>query len=662
MEFRTKPEIAPPVQEEYYRTLDGIYEVPLTHSANLNYRKLILRRCEVDPRFRAKIFDECSNDLIFWISTFAYALKFFEIDEKGESSTTTSKMRAFLPWPAQILLLRKIESAIKNGDSFLLEKSREVGASWMYLLVFTHFLIFKKGIQISLLSRVEDDCDSLLGDVKAYPRIINSDPATLLGKIDYVLHMCPAWMLPRLSRKRLHVINNDGGGRIDAAASGSYSLSSQRRDAIFYDEAAKNENFQSIWEQTTDVALCRLPCSTPIGRGNYFGKLRFSAQIAVETFGWWHSPEKAFDLESIESNTGIWKLTSSWYRLQCVKRSPNDISTNLDIDYLASGSPFFENHILERHKKEACRDPIWCGSIEFRAGVPDSEVRSIVLRRDLSQIVVTPNPKGPWKLWTIPAVENPRAKAGEYSKMFGLLETIFGIDTSQGMGASNSVISVLNKRLRHKIGEYAHSRKAPYQFARDIVAAALWFGSGAMRPLLVPEVNGIAGFDLMRQLTIYGYPEIYRSKTVGLVTNKDTKSLGFSSSRPKKQLLLGNLRTEYARGKYVNPSEMAIIEAGDYITTEAGAIEPATLSEENENVKAAHGDRVIADALSLWPGSEHLSSDPRPMEVNPMEHLDDAPWGSIGQRIRDKVYLHQQRGKNIADVRMGQRINVKQYL
>jgi hypothetical protein len=231
------------------------------------------------------------------------------------------------------------------------------------------------------------------------------------------------------------------------------------------------------------------------------------------------------------------------------------------------------------------------------------------------------------------------------------------------MGASNSVISVVKKKLRQKIAEYANSQAPPHLFAKHIAAAALWFGGGVKRPLLIPETSGTVGYDLLRQLSrIYGYPEIYQASSMGRTVDKQSDSLGFSSSRPKKLALLGNLRRQYAIGKFINPSTESLDEAGDYIIADSGAVEPASLSEESESAKATHGDRVIADALALWPGSEHEAAPDKPREMNSLDGIENAPYSSQGYRMFHKLYQRDQTGKNIRDVKMGGKLNMKEYI
>lgn len=186
-----------------------------------------------------------------------------------------------------------------------------------------------------------------------------------------------------------------------------------------------------------------------------------------------------------------------------------------------------------------------------------------------------------------------------------------------------------------------------------------------LRPLMVPEVNGTVGADFIRQLSqIYRYPEIYRMKSSGRVVEKQTETLGFASSKQKKGLLLGNLARQYAVGRFINHSSKAIDEAKEYIRFANGSIGPAALVAEDEDAMATHGDRVIADALCCWPGNEFSQEAEEKKPGSPLDMIHLAPPGSQGHRMHNKeLYYHKLRnkGKKLADLKLGQRFRIKEY-
>jgi hypothetical protein len=175
---------------------------------------------------------------------------------------------------------------------------------------------------------------------------------------------------------------------------------------------------------------------------------------------------------------------------------------------------------------------------------------------------------------------------------------ILGIDISKGMGASNSVVSVRCVQTNEIVAEWADANTPPYEFARVVVAIALWVGGKKGLPLLIWEANGDPGWDFGRMIVhTFMYPFYYRDKTVVNVTDKTSKKYGWHSSREKKAVLLGVLRRHYAHGGVIHYSAEALDEAMSYVYFDDGALGPAVLREESAEARKTHGDRTISAAL-----------------------------------------------------------------
>jgi hypothetical protein len=462
--------------------------------------------------------------------------------------------------------------------------------------------------------------------------------------------------------------------RIDGGASGTFALSSQRRDGLLMDEAAKTDNFKTIWEGTTDVARCRLAISTPVGMGTYFSELRGSGTIKVMELGWWQDPNKSYDLEIEDLPNNTFRYTSQWYRHECSMRTKTDIASNLDIKHLESGTTFFSTQNLKAYKTKNCLEPLLRLDIDFRPEVPDSQIPGIIATRDVSKIRVVSNPKGKWKLWIKP-YDNPSfiPKEDEFGYRLSVgAYVVLGVDIGMGSGSSNSAISVVHKLTRNKIAEFADANTPPHQLAKIAIAAALWFGQTG-RPLIVPEANGLAGFDFIRQLArVYRYTNIYQEHTTFNKHEKKAEPLGFHSSRPKKSVLLGNLARAYALGNFINPSAEAIDEAMQYVIFDTGYVGPASLQRESEDAKATHGDRVIADALAIWAGNEgeawreERKQKEAIKDAVPQLNMNDKfPNGSMGWRWqnRAKLALNPTRAtKRMDDLKSGERFSFEELL
>jgi hypothetical protein len=214
----------------------------------------------------------------------------------------------------------------------------------------------------------------------------------------------------------------------------------------------------------------------------------------------------------------------------------------------------------------------------------------IIARRQVNQLQITKC--GSWKFWT----------AHVPGRLDQTKNYIFGVDISKGQGASNSVVSVLCAETREKIAEFANANVPPYDLARIVAAAAVWFGGSRNggHPLVIWEANGAPGWDfgrvLVKQLQ---YPNYYVDKAVGTVREKAGKRYGWHSSQEKKAQLLGLLRRAYAHGGIINHSDLALTEALSYVHYDDGSIGPAEFVKESADARMTHGDRVIGDALIL---------------------------------------------------------------
>jgi len=136
---------------------------------------------------------------------------------------------------------------------------------------------------------------------------------------------------------------------------------------------------------------------------------------------------------------------------------------------------------------------------------------------------------------------------------------------------------------------------------------------------MIWEANG-PGWDFGRQVVkLYRYPNYYVDQQSGTVQAKKTKRYGWHATREKKEEALGVLRRAYAHSGYINHSSEALDEALTYVYYDGGGIGPANLVEEGAEARKCHGDRVIADMLTLW-GVEGKTMRPSNEKMKPPEN------------------------------------------
>jgi hypothetical protein len=592
--FATQPELpAIEFKPTWTCPITGLV-VPKDPAKNLKWRADLLTAAETDTELQVDLYTACSQSALFFINAFVFTLRIFEPNAQGRVQQAEHTHLPFVTWPIQDRHILRIEHGIDEGESLLTDKSRDMGATWDHIAILAHRLIFRADESHLVISRKEDAVDVLDGTPKNYPHGSLADPGTLFGKIDYILSRLPEWMLPRLLRKKLHVVNLDSRTRIDGESANATAGSSDRRTSITLDEFAKVKEAEAIKRSTKDVTACRLVVSTPNGAGTTFSKWRQSGTIDVFVLPWWEHPEKGAGRYAATDELGRWRIRSPWYDQECEARSPKEVAIELDMDHIGSGDTFFEATVIEQHKKLFARKPVRATSVAFKKKLTDEALIDAIRKVDLTKIVYTV-PNGPLKIWS-------RLKDGRLDQT---RTYTVGIDISKGQGASNSVMSVMCNETREKVAEWADANTPPYELARLACAMAIWVGGRNKRPLIIWENNGDPGFDFGRQLVhCYHYPSIYFTRAVGTLREKVGKRYGWRSSPEQKAAALGLLRRAYAHGRFINHSEAALNEALTYIQYEGGGIGPAELVEESDAARKAHGDRVIADMLCVVAVSE----------------------------------------------------------
>jgi len=560
-------------------------KVPKDPIKNLEWRGKLLKAAENDPELQQALYTACSKSILFWVNTFVFTYRVFitEIDGRVRQASSEETHAPFVTWEIQDKHILELEKAIDTGYDILTDKARDMGATWDHTVVIHHQWLFKSSRTFLEISRKEDCVDTLGKSGEA-----GSDPGTLFGKHDYINRWLPEWMEPPTDRKRMHMLNLANQSRIDGESANATAGSSDRRTAVLLDEMAKMDNGEDIKRSTKDVTACRLANSTPNGAGTAYSKWCLSGQVKVFNMKYWDHPEKGLGRYTKQDPiTGKWEIRSPWFDIQVKTRTPKELAIEVLADHIGSGETFFESHNVEAHRKVFGRPARSTWTIDFQKGIAEDLIPSILLRMKKNMVFARRN--GPWRFWV--NLINGRL---DQTKTY-----VLGIDISKGQGASNSTVSVVCVETREKIAEYANANTPPYEFARLVCAAAVWIG-GAKRPLLVWEANGSPGWDFGRQVVkIYQYPSYYTDRAVGVVYEKRGKRYGWHSSQEKKSTVLGLLRRAYAFGGFINHSEEALDKALTYVHFEGGEIGPAEYIKESADARKCHGDRVIADMLSL---------------------------------------------------------------
>jgi hypothetical protein len=524
--------------------------VPKDRAKNLAFRRdLVKLGCSSKAGAR-ELWMMCARDLLFYTNTFCWIYE-----------PRTPKVEPFITYPFQDDALKTIDASIGNND-LVIEKSRDMGASWMCVTVCEWRWHFHEMQTFLLLSRKEDLVDK------------TDDPKSLYWKIDFLHKYQPKWLLPNMDRQKMHLKNEDNGSTIDGDSTSAETSTGDRRTAVFFDEFSKVAEGHKMLTASRDVTKCRIFNFTPQGAGNAAYDIAHSPEFKKLRLHWSVHPEKTVGLYT-DAMTG--KPRSIWYDNECKRAAhPMEIRQELDIDYLGSSYQFFDQNSLDLHKKQFCRPAVNVGEATFDA----EKWKFIEFVRSTS---------GRLHLW-LPIDVNGAVPKGSY---------VFGVDTAMGTGSSNSVISIGNSTLKEKVGEFVTPHLAPDKFAlMAVVLAQMFRGTNGEDAFMVWEDNG-PGNMFGRRVIELGFRNFYYRKNEKTLVKNRTDKPGWYKTEESGIALLSDYRAAIASGDFVNHSAESIEECRQYIYNPNGGVIHAKAANmlDPSGAKANHGDRVIGDAL-----------------------------------------------------------------
>lgn len=575
-----------PDEQRYWKDPSTGLMVPKEYNENIEWRANLLEKAENDPILQQDLMSACSESLLFWINAFCWTFHQKEIDPiSGREIVPETAHVPFITWEVQDELFLKFLDRLKRPREILIDKSRDMGASWCGI-DFMHWVwLFIDDAQLLEMSRVEEYVDKP-GNMKA-----------LFQRHDYINDWLPEWMVPpfvgsgQKYRTKMHMKNILNGACIDGESTNANAGSGDRRRILLLDEFAKVEKGALIRSATTDVSPFRIVNSTPAGPGTEYAKWKKSGQIEVFQLAWWFHPEKGFGRTVYKNEHNEWKITSPWYTEEAKRRSPKEMAREIDMKDVESGDLFFSLDTVKKHKFMFGCEPKYRFHVHLDKRIADALVYKKIRLKDFGAVKITKGSKGPLRVWC-----NLKMGRPDQTKTY-----VFGCDIGKGQGASNSVISIKCRETGEKIAEWRDANTPPHEMARVAVALCLWCGGRKPKslPFVKWEKNG-PGLDFGKQFVkIFKYPYCYYMDTTGDKVDKKMSKYGWHSNRDAKNELLTAYDRALAHGGYINHSEFGLDECESYIYYSGGGIGPACLVEENDSAKKTHGDVVIADALTI---------------------------------------------------------------
>jgi hypothetical protein len=587
-------------------------DVPKGLQENLDCRERLLKGCQL-PQFRRAVMEMCRRDILFWINSFVWQFN------PNTIGTASLEIGPFLTWDFQDGFFLDGDEAkdgpgilwcIEHRRDLVLEKSREMGASWMCLLALDWLFLFHPWKKFLVISRDEESVDK------------PDEPDSLFWKLDFVHEHLPSWMCGHIVRRKRGFKHTRTNSTITGQSSTGKSGVGGRATCMFIDEFSQIREDYEVFQRTSSTTGCRIFNGTHLGLDTCFFEITDPSNVAgsyikKRVIHWSQHPDKRKGLYRYNSEGGKVEivdksykfgpdydfvrdgsphggpypnLRSPWYdneyRRKIVKGSARGVAMDLDINPSGSVTQFFDPATIRILQEKFCEEARWQGRVEL-----DPETRRV------SKWIE--DDKGAIKLWCL--LRDGHGLPGRYGA---------GADLSWGTGRTNSCFSIINGETGEKVLEYVDPLVDPRLYA-EYCTAILWCfcDKGGDPPLFAWELNGPGvGFGL--RVMELGYRNVYIADTqegnpFGSAARSERKAgwvpHGGGRGKHTKVLLLEDYREALAKRWVLNRSKIAMEEClafqysprGDnvYHSGELNQVDPSAAG-------VNHGDRVIGDALA----------------------------------------------------------------
>jgi hypothetical protein len=320
-------------------------------------RVQLLAQCKKSKKLKDLHMELSKRDPVHWINHFCWT---FDPRQKNPKIP-------FILYPYQEWFVREAVRCIREGKDFGVEKSRDMGVSWLIVIIFQYLWLFDKGANFLVGSKKEQFVDTA-----------QTDPAeTIFGKFRFNLENLPRWMKGEYNDKKLS-IRHENGNVFGGEASGQDFGRSARKKAVLFDELAFWEHAELAWASCSQTTPCRVALSTPFGETNKYAKL-MNAQNAKRVF--YPGYDEACSIEGVapvKHNTlknvdgpvfPVYSLhwpshphkDKEWYEAEKLRMTPDEVARELDINYsLSASGRVFSSFTASRHTtQEDLYNPKW---------------------------------------------------------------------------------------------------------------------------------------------------------------------------------------------------------------------------------------------------------------------------------------------------------------
>lgn len=580
--------------------------VPATLEENVAFRIEVYKKCAEDSEFRAGIMEICRLDIIFWIDVFGWQ---FNPKKKGKDSHLAAA--PFVCWDCQVdLMLDDPEITGRPGilwcyeknRTAVVQKSREMGASWFFLFLQAWLAVFHANTQSLNISRNEKMVDS-------------ASPDSLFWKLRYINEWLPSWMKGEVVQQVMHFEYKGTQSFITGEPSTGAAGVGGRAGVVFVDEFPRIKEDVAVRQGTASTSDARFFNGTHQGTGTEFYKLTITPEIVQLILHWSHHPEKrrgAYRWNQIENKPELLDpdyeyppdynyvktgkpvggpypgLRSIWYDWKSTDiGSDAGVAQELDINPTGSSGLAFDDVLINNLILSCPSTPVWIGKM-----VRD-EKGDLKMEEDRDG--------GPLSFWIYPDAYG-RFPTATYK---------VACDLSNGTGATNSCVTILNADTGERIGEFV----SPHFYPDHLAPIVVWLCNRLLdadgEPAeLIWELQG-PGIRFGKEVMALEFRHIFYNDNSmeGLPGGSKKERPGWMAEQKAKNLVIKEYESALRARQFLNRSDLALKECllFQWSTDGKKIFHTGSLNQDDPSGAGDnHGDRVMADALAWKLARPHV--------------------------------------------------------
>lgn len=246
---------------------------PPDYTAELWRRYDLLEKLNKSPKLREFVLCAYAEDCVRWIEDWCITVDPRNTGDESDEPGGTPRKMPFILFPRQKEFVQFILECLRDKENGLVEKSRDMGATWLCCAISVWLWLFHPGVAVgwgSLLAHNIDD---------------RGNPKSIFLKIRQIIDNLPAFMKPEGYDTRWHapsmkILHPDPTFGTSIIGEGGDNMGRGGRTTLYFkDESAHYEHPDLIEAALGDNTNVQIDISSVNGSANIFYRRRMAGEV-----------------------------------------------------------------------------------------------------------------------------------------------------------------------------------------------------------------------------------------------------------------------------------------------------------------------------------------------------------------------------------------------